>query len=777
MHMSPRKSLAIAIATLSTAGVSTSAMAQEGFLLEEVIVTAQKREQSLQDVPVSVNVIAGDDIAKSGIGNFEELSSQVPNLSINEGPMGMKIFIRGLGSGANQGFEQSVGLFIDGVYAGRDRQFQAAFMDVGAVEVLRGPQGTLFGKNTIAGAMTVTSAKPSDEFEASLKTTFEPRYESYSTEGVVSGAIADNLMGRLAFTHSESGGYMENTALDTTEPVSRTTAARGTLLWQPTDELEVLAKYENGHSRTSGSNYKVDAPGSWADLLGAGDSQYQANDASKRSTSTPESKDTNSESVTLNVNYSLGEYELTSITGYSEYQYEDILDADQTSYEVLNASLNQDFHQWSQEIRLTSPLGSDVDFITGLFYQSTDLHHIKRGNLNISDYSATDPILAFVPASQSDTEFDQQSETYAVFGSLTWHVNDVLHLTGGLRYTVEEKQANRDLSFNDYESATPLADVYSPSAAPISGLGLNEYDIAVLGLHQVSMYEHQVEGERRAEDVSPAVKVQYDLFEDVMLYASISKAFKSGGFSEAGLQGDDPGEYATSPTAFDFDEEEALSFEIGGKTTLLDGAAKLNFALYRTEYSDLQVSSFQGDVFVVGNAAEAISQGLEMDGTVRLSESLFVNASLAYLDATYGEYKNASCTAAQLSASVGGCSQDLSGQALTNAPEWSANISMDHMMPIGDKLELRSHLNLVYTDEQYTATDLDANSLEEAHTTLNARLAIGDQSGNWELALVGKNLTNEEIRSWTNDLFYLEDALFSYVEPPRTLALQFNVNY
>jgi len=777
MYMSPRKSLVIAIAAVSAAGVSIQTRAQEGFVLEEVIVTAQKREQSLQDVPVSVNVIGGDEIAKSGIGNFEELSNQVPNLSINEGPMGMKIFIRGLGSGANQGFEQSVGLFIDGVYAGRDRQFQAAFMDVGAVEVLRGPQGTLFGKNTIAGAMTVTSAKPSDELEASLTTSYEPRYDSYSAEGVVSGPISDNLMGRMALTQSETGGYMENTALDKTDPVSRTTAARGTLLWEPTDELEMLAKYENGHSRTSGSNYTVDEAGGWSDLLSSSDAKFNTTDASQRSTSTPESKDTNSESFTLNINYLLGEYELTSITGYSEYQYEDILDADQTGFEALNASLRQDFHQWSQEVRLTSPLGGEVDFITGLFYQTTDLHHIREGNLNVSAYSATNPILALVPRAQTDTEFDQQSETYALFGSLTWHVNDALHLTGGLRYTIEEKQANRGLVFNDYESSTALGEVYSPTASPIAGVGLNEYQIAVLGLHQVSMYEHQVEGERRAEDVSPAVKLQYDLFEDVMLYASISKAFKSGGFSEAGLQGDDPGEYATSPTAFDFDEEEALSFEIGGKTTLLDGAAKLNFALFRTEYSDLQVSSFQGDVFVVGNAAEAISQGLEMDGTVRLGESLFLNASLAYLDATYGEYKNAGCTVAQLTASAGGCSQDLSGRELTNAPEWSANISLDHMLPVGDTLEFNSHVTLVYTGEQYTATDLDAHSLEQSHTTLNARLALGDNSGSWEVALVGKNLTNEEIRSWTNDLFYLEGAQFSYIEPPRTLALQFNFNY
>jgi len=199
-----KTALALAVSLTIPALSMSVAQADDRFLLEEIIVTAQKREQSLQDVPVSVSVVTGDAISKAGMANLDELSTHVPNLSINEGSQSTTITMRGLGSGINQGFDQSVGMFVDGIYAGRDRQFRAPFLDVAAVEVLRGPQGTLFGKNTIAGAINLTTAKPSEEFEASIRTSYEPEYDEYSVEAVVSGSIAENLYGRLAVKQAES---------------------------------------------------------------------------------------------------------------------------------------------------------------------------------------------------------------------------------------------------------------------------------------------------------------------------------------------------------------------------------------------------------------------------------------------------------------------------------------------------------------------------------------------------------------------------------------------
>ncbi|BFM14746.1 TonB-dependent receptor [Maricurvus nonylphenolicus] len=775
--VNPKKALVAAVA----AAVSGPQLAAaETFVLEELVVTAQKREQNLQDVPVSVNVVGGEAISEGGIGNLEEMSALVPNLSINQSPQNLSIYVRGLGSGDNQGFEQSVGLFIDGVYAGRSKQFQAPFMDVASVEVLRGPQGTLFGKNTIAGAMTVNTAKPTDDVEMLLKTSYEPRYNSYDVEGVISGPITDTLKGRLAVSQSETGGYLKNTnaAIDDDEPEEQNAVVRGTLVWDASDDLEVIAKYEWGHSESTGRGYRMDGVGVWGTALQAADPNWDPNDESERTTNTEEEADTNSDSFTLTMNYALGEYELTSITGYSEFNYDEVVDGDSTSLDALRMPQSQEFDQWSQELRLTSPLGGDIDFIAGLYFQTSDFNLHRRIDTRLAEYAFVDAQLVFVPEAGAYSDYEQESETYAAFGSVTWHATEQLHLTGGLRYTIEEKDAKRNMVFTGYDTYSALADVYDP-AAPAGPFPANEYGRAVGGMQLLGVYEHDVEGDRRAENVSPSLKVQYDLSDDVMLYASISKAFKSGGYNAIGNQGDDPGEYGLSPNQFDFDEEEALAFELGGKTVLMDGAAQLNFALFRTEYTDLQVSNFQGDTFIVGNAAEAISQGLEVDGTMRLSETLFLNASFAYLDAHYSKYEDASCTAGQLAATAIGqvCSQDLTDKDLANAPEWSGNIGLDQEFILSDNLLLRTHVDVAYTGEQYLSSDLDDNSKEDSHITANARVALSDADGSWEVALVGKNLTDEEIRTWSNDPLLLTGAHFSYYAPPRTVAVQFNLKY
>jgi len=353
-------------------------------------------------------------------------------------------------------------------------------------------------------------------------------------------------------------------------------------------------------------------------------------------------------------------------------------------------------------------------------------------------------------------DYQQDSETWAVFGQGTWHVKENLHVTLGLRYTKESKEAQRSLYLSGYGTETALDPVTDAGKIGLQNAIFNAFDF-------------DIQDGKTVENFSPSFKAQYDLSDEVMLYTSVSKAFKSGGFGESG-----------SIDKFEFDDEEALAFEVGGKLRIMDGRGSLNFALFHTVYEDLQVSAFVGDAFVVDNAAEATSQGVEVDGVFRVTEALTMTASMAYLDATYDEFSNASCSMAQVQASGGSartCQQDLQGETLAYAPEWSANIGLNHIANVGDNLELHSNLNLNYVDEQYLAQDLDEHTLEESHLTVNARVALGDMDGNWELALVGKNLTDEEIRTFSNDIPLMDGALFSYVAPPRTVAVQFNLAY
>lgn len=796
----PKAALALAVGM----ALPAMAVADSALMIEEVIVTAQKREQSLQDVPVSVSVMAGAAIAESGITNLDELSTHVPNLSISEGSQTTAITMRGLGSGINQGFEQSVGMFIDGIYAGRDRQFRSPFLDVASVEVLRGPQGTLFGKNTIAGALNLRTAKPEDEFEASLRTTYEPEYNDYAVEGILSGPVSDTFKARLAVKQAEADGVLENTFTGRDEPSKVETVMRTTLLWEPNDDVSVTAKYETARYDVGGESNRIDQDGGWAPVYGGIDPAFGIDDDFARSAASEKSENDN-ESLTLTVEYALGEYTLTSITGYSEYQYHDYQDVDFSPVEVLTQVQDQDFDQWSQELRLTSPLGERFNFITGLYFQTSNLEHHKRldsdlgalrggiplvgtinGNpvpinaLSVADILAPAAFLnlgsGLMPTNVSASsvtaglngarssrvsDFYQDADTWAIFGQGTWHLRDDLHLTFGLRYTEETKEASRTLFITEYGTENPLP-VTDPNYALLVGI-----QSGIFGTEN-----HALDDSTTVENLSPSFKAQYDLNDDIMLYASVSRAFKSGGFSESGTSGD--------LDEFSFDDEEALAFELGGKMRILDGRGSLNFALFQTNYEDLQVSAFVGDKFVVGNAAEATSRGLEVDSVVRLSEGITLMASMAYLDATYDKFDTASCTLAQIQsggASARSCAQDLAGETLAFAPEWSANIGLDHVANLTEDLELRTLLNINYTDEQYLAQDLDRQTLEESHVTINARVALTEPGSFWELALVGKNLTDEAIRTYANDVPLMDGAFFTYMALPRTVAVQFSLAY
>ena len=362
----------VSTALVSAGALGIPAHAESSLALEEVIVTAQKRQESLQDVPVSVSAVSGQQIVDQGLGDLQDMSTYVPNLTINQTPGAAQIFIRGLGSADNAGFEQSVGLFVDGIYAGRARQFKAPFLDVASVEVLRGPQGTLFGKNTIAGAITVTTERPTDELEAILRTSYDFNYGDYAIDGVLSGPLTDSLSGRLAVRQGNADGYLENTFQSRDEVDTDETVIRGSVQWDATEDLSVFFKYEKSESDLKGKQSVTGELGGWGDLILEADPNFRMT-TDKRSTTVDETSETDSENVMLKLDLALGEYELTSITGYSEYQFVEIIDADTTALDIAAFSPAQGFDQWSQELRLTSPLGESFDFIAGLYYQRNNL--------------------------------------------------------------------------------------------------------------------------------------------------------------------------------------------------------------------------------------------------------------------------------------------------------------------------------------------------------------------------------------------------------------------
>ncbi len=247
-----------------------------------------------------------------------------------------------------------------------------------------------------------------------------------------------------------------------------------------------------------------------------------------------------------------------------------------------------------------------------------------------------------------------------------------------------------------------------------------------------------------------------------MLYARATRGFKNGGYNEAKNSGDE--------SRFEFEDEEATSYELGAKLRLLDNTASLNAALFYTDYQDRQVSAFSGTNFVVGNAAESTTRGIEINSQWRANERLTFGLSIAYLDSEFDSFKGAGCTAAQTAVSVGGCTQDISGERTEFSPEETANFSMEYVMPVTDSLNITFQLDGNYSDDYFFAQDLDAFESQDAFTKLNARIGLGD--GKWELMLLGKNLTDEEVLSHGNDIPLFNGAHFSFLERPRTVAIQ-----
>ncbi|MFK7831276.1 MAG: TonB-dependent receptor [Congregibacter sp.] len=723
----------------------------ENPVLEVVVVTARLKSESLREVPISVSALSGEVLASTQVRTFEELSYSVPSLTVNETPIDTNIFIRGIGSPENQGFEQSVGLFQDGVYWGRARQARAPFFDVERIEVLKGPQGILFGKNTSAGAINITTANPTEETEGYVSAYYEPDAEERVLEAVFSGQVADGLYARISARTVDMSGWVDNTAINAQEPNRDEQLLRATLRWEPGDNFDLTLKYSQGKLDVQGTTMQVVDAGPFGGLFQAFDPAFEDGFNEQRSVGgngvfiAPEHSDTDNDSASLTLNWELADFRLTAITGYSGYDFNDVFDADVSALSQAQKVFNSDFGQWSQELRLFSPEASTggIEYVIGAYWQDNDVNVETRDDIDLAALGS--------PAGSRYYVTHQASETRAVFGQATWYLTDVIRLNMGLRWIDEEKIARRFLRVSDLGTNNP-----NPALEP--------FFAAALGT-----IPHELQGARSEKQWLPSLSLQWDVSSEAMLYASFSRGFKGGGFDEQLANG--------SPEDWEFENEEANAYELGAKLRLLGGRAEVSGALFHTEYDDLQVSAFDGIAgFVVGNAAAATSRGLELDGRLRVNANFTLGAALTLLDAQYDDYRNAPCTAQQQAELPPPCIQDLSGETPLYSPTWAFNAFMEHFYVFGlndgGGYELRSLLQLNATDEFALSQDLDPNLQQGSFGKLNLRISLASLAMGWELALVGKNLTNEQTASFGNDVPILNGAYFKFADRPRTLALQ-----
>ncbi|MFK8011188.1 MAG: TonB-dependent receptor [Marinicellaceae bacterium] len=771
-------------------------------MLEEVIVTAQQREQSLADVPLSVAVIDGEQLKEQAIEKMADLQFSVPNFTMAESGIGTNVFIRGIGSGNNQGFEQSVGVYVDGIHHGRAQQARAPFFDLQRVEVLRGPQSILFGKNSVAGALNMTTARPTNEFEGSV--TLNHGFTFGDTEGsiVLSGPASDRFRYRIAGRYHELDGYVENLTLGRDEPQQEDSTLRTTFEFDVSDSLMATLKLESSSFDVVGRNIEIDGEVAatagpftgftYSQILtgvfGQDPSILNNTIDGQRHANGDFSNNDQFEAV-FTLDWDLDNHTLQSITGVSNFEFDDNCDCDFTGANIFTLPLSEKYDQLSQEIRLTSNGGGTVDYIVGGFYQTSDHEYrdsliVDAGSVLVPLLNGSNPGLGNLFANTAaPREAFVDTDIFSTFAQLDWHFNDTMTLQLGGRLTHESKDGSRTVSVTSADG-NPLsaeqavvADFYGAVFGLAAANALNvAFPVSdLLGVHPVT-------GSRSETKFTPDIKLYWDVSDDSMFYISAVRGSKSGGFD---FRANNRGISATMEEAFEFEDEQATSFELGGKMSLADGAAEFNFAAFLTQYEDLQVSIFDGQLgFNVGNAAKADIKGLEFDGRWQATNNLTLAGSLAFTDFEFDDYTNGQCYFGQApngpQAEDGFC--DYSGQTNQLVSDWQGTFSANHNHGLSRGMELNTSLNVFFTDDYNASASLDPALIQDAYANVNLRIGLSNPSSGWDVALLGQNLTDETIIKFGGDAplsgsTFGAIAKYNFVAPGRSVALQFSKQF
>lgn len=757
---------ALAVAVIAPAPAfaqqaSVEAGESEGPTLTEIIVTAQKRAQSLQDVPVSVQAVSGEALVNQGTSGLETLSASVPTLHISYGGLSEQLFIRGVGSGSSAAFEQSVGLFQDGISMGVARLSRLAFLDPDQVEILKGPQSTLFGKSTIGGAINITSGQPRSTFEGQVVGLADVDGGTRrSIEGYVTGPLGDDVAVRLAVKASTSNGAFFNTFTDKRAPEEKSISGRFSLVAHPTDNLELFASVQASRATSFGRSAQTGFVDTRFANVNSFVTQVRALDpdedfipsrfrsAGRNPIACDECGKDRAVIGTFRATLDIDFAKIVSLTGYVDSYWREQIDADATPLPIVNTFLNQSTKQFSQELRIESDTNQRFTYIGGLYFQNMQIDSIDScSDFDLGVIGRTTKIRGCTSAFRDET-------TMGVFAQGTFELVPGLRLTAGGRYQTSDRNIhNIRVVPNPGTGTTASTDpVVLATAAAV--LGQRPFDV------------RRSAGESR---FTPSVSIEWEPYKGGLLYGSYRTGFKQGGFDTS---------IATfSDATYQFLPETAESFEVGYKTSLFGRRGRLNINAFTSTFNDLQLSSFNGVGFTVRNAAKARSRGVEVETEFAVADGFTIGGNLAYLDADYGSYLNAPCFANQTAAQ--GCvttgtsrGQDMSGHTLAYSPKWSGSLFANLRQPVGGGLVALADFRVSARTSQEYGPDGDPNRVSGGVALYDLRVGVGDADGRWELALVGKNLTNEYIPSFGFNVPLVAGAYTVQVDQPRVIAVQ-----
>jgi iron complex outermembrane receptor protein len=717
-----RSAVARAVA-LTLAASAVQAQNQSG-ALEEIVVTAEKRATTIQDTPISISAFSGSDLAAVGVTGTEQLANFTPGLTVQKEVIG-KVVIRGVGTeNYTVGSDPGVAIHKDGVYVARSSVAIFDFFDVNRVEVLRGPQGTLYGRNATGGVINIISNEPTDEFEGYV-TLDVGDYNKRRVEGAINGALGDSFAARLSVLYAERDGYSDNIypGRDAVPPndgnsfgvpaISSASARdvdqldnqdllafRGQLKFSLGDSASVLlgAEIIQDDSLPPAFKYFDTSDAYWFNLVGPDQNIPDLRTVSQGfeqvipgyDRTVPSVGKADQDSFWLDIEWDLGFATLTSLTGYRNIDFSWINDGDGFDTYFVNYFQTDESKQLTQEFQLTSNGSGPWQWIAGAFYLDEE-----------ADTFTGIPFLAFANPAAPYIIWDGASNTqaWAVFGQATYSITDRLRATAGLRYNKEDKD------------------------------GFLEYDLFGLGAFPRQDLDDSW------DSVTPKFVIEYDFTDDIMGYASATRGFKSGGFNLIAFQ--DP-----------YEPEYLWAYEVGLKTRSSDGRWIANFDAFYYDYTDMQVGKVVNLSATVANAAAATIQGLEVEVRGALGAGFELNAAIAWLDAKYDEfltedpgYPGATGCGTYVS---GDRTLDLKDCELPRAPEFQGILGLGWATQFSNGGEFRIRADYSYRSDQYfTQFNRDIVS-QDAYDLVNARITYAGADERWSITAYGNNLTDEE---------------------------------
>ncbi|WP_296595913.1 TonB-dependent receptor [Phenylobacterium sp.] len=768
---------------LAAVCVSGQALAAEAEVpeVDAVIVTAQKREQKLQDVPIVVNVVSGQQLQDAGVRDVKDLQVLTPGLSVTSstGSAQTSIRIRGVGTiGDNPGLESSVGTVVDGVYRARSG---VAFGDLGElerIEVLKGPQGTVFGKNTSAGVINVITKAPEFDFGANAELTYG-NYDARGAAFSVTGPIGETLAGRVfaairkrdGFLHVRNGAGPSTQSRNEDQDVA---TIRGQLLWLPSDTLTIraMADYTRRDEHCCLTMTTLVGPtGALIDAVAADEGTVRPADPFRRLTyaNRESAQDIRDKGVSLQADWEINpDVTLTSITAWRDWQNVQGADIDFSSadiwYRPSDGRTFNKFETFSQEVRVAGRAGP-LDWMVGGYYSDEQLDNsaftpfgtsyetyfslLLSGGTNPTTVSALTGIPAgqnFIPGQGSYDRFDHSSKGWAVFTNNTWHVTDALELTFGLRYSDDTKKV-----FAQYRNTAPGNACAAAIARPIPAAARS----AICAPGADPAFNDVDTRQRRSEDrLGGTAKASYRFTPQLMAYVSYANSHKSGGFN---LDRARLGPGVINPDT-SFAAETVESYEAGFKSQLFENRLILNAAAFDQTFEHFQLNTFTGISFVVASIPKVTSKGVDMDLVWRTPvPGLTATGGVTYAVTQFGNF-----------APTAGVGPRLPGSRLSYAPLWSASWSAAYENEIADGLKLRASLSGRYTSPYNTGSNLDPLKIQKELTLWNGRIGLGAADDRWTVELFAQNLTNEDYYQVVVDQPLQSGTYAAFLGAPRT---------